>query len=325
MYYNIITMPMINKGGCKVGKKADMGGCKEGLKAPKKKKLVVVGPVDTMVATKKTKIQQPKQKAKVIAAKPQVAKVAKVVTMPKKKRKLVVKKKAEQTPVVADVVKGKQSDSDKALQKVLKQYLKHNWPYGGGSYEVLGGKLYVNIHRYDYDAKERSKDELRDYDFGANEWRRLIKGDKWGDMVNGGYHSTHSSQDKFIALRKLKLGDIKLKQKELLKGYTLHDVYELTSAGRSEKQVGRQWQIKGDKVYDMFGQTDEQMLYIIPPSKVPSKYQRWYETYITKKNRKLFSMGSGREMWTSRTFMLNKESPNDQRAGFVEVDVGGRA
>ena len=228
-------------------------------------------------------------------------------------------------PVVADVVKGKQSDSDKALQKVLKQYLKHNWPYGGGSYEVLGGKLYVNIHRYDYDAEQRSKDQLRQYNFGADDWRRLIKGDKWGDMVNGGQHSTHSSQDKFIALRKLKLGDIKLKQKELLKGYTLHDVYQTSSTGRSELVIGKQWQIKGDKVYDMFGQKDEQMLYFIPPSKVPSKYQRWYETNITKKNRKLFSMDSGKEMWTSRTFMLNKESPNDQRAGFVEVDVGGRA
>ena len=101
---------MVNKGGCKVGKKAPegtpKGGCKEGLKAPKKKKLVVVGPVDTMVATKKTKVQQPAQKAKVIAAKPRVAKVAKVVTMPKKKRKLVVKKKAEPKPSIGKKLTG---------------------------------------------------------------------------------------------------------------------------------------------------------------------------------------------------------------------------
>ena len=101
---------MVNKGGCKVGKKAPegtpKGGCKEGLKAPKKKKLVVVGPVDTMVATKKTKVQQPAQKAKVIAAKPRVAKVAKVVTMPKKKKKIVVKKKEEPKPSIGKKLTG---------------------------------------------------------------------------------------------------------------------------------------------------------------------------------------------------------------------------
>tara|TARA_R110000772_G_scaffold260740_1_gene378879 strand:+ start:104 stop:553 length:450 start_codon:yes stop_codon:yes gene_type:complete len=67
----------VNKGGCKVGKKADKGGCKEGLKAP---------PVTGRLATKKTKVQRPPQQAKVVAAKPRVAKVAKV--MPAKKIKL---------------------------------------------------------------------------------------------------------------------------------------------------------------------------------------------------------------------------------------------
>ena len=75
MLYNSITMPKIkvNKGGCKVGKKEDKGGCKEGKKAP---------PVTGRLATKKTKVQGPPQQAKVVAAKPRVAKVAKV--MPKK-------------------------------------------------------------------------------------------------------------------------------------------------------------------------------------------------------------------------------------------------
>ena len=58
------------------------------------------------VVVKKTKIQQPKQKAKVIAAKPRVAKVAKVVTMPKKKRKLVVKKKEEPKPSIGKKLTG---------------------------------------------------------------------------------------------------------------------------------------------------------------------------------------------------------------------------
>ena len=65
---------MTDKGGCKVGKKAPegspKGGCKEGLKAP-----LVTG----RLATKKTKVQRPPQKAKVVAAKPRVAKVAKVM------------------------------------------------------------------------------------------------------------------------------------------------------------------------------------------------------------------------------------------------------
>ena len=76
MLYNSITMPKIkvNKGGCKVGKKADKGGCKEGKKAP---------PVTGRLATKKTKVQGPPQQAKVVAAKPRVAKVATV--MPAKK------------------------------------------------------------------------------------------------------------------------------------------------------------------------------------------------------------------------------------------------
>ena len=80
LLYNSIKMPTIkvNKGGCKVGKKEDKGGCKEGLKAP---------PVTGRLATKKTKVQGPPQQAKVVAAKPRVAKVAKV--MPAKAPKIM--------------------------------------------------------------------------------------------------------------------------------------------------------------------------------------------------------------------------------------------
>ena len=60
-------------------------------------------------------MMNPKQKAKVIAAKPRVAKVAKVVTMPKKKRKLVVKKKAEPTPYSLDDAKIIESFMDEVV------------------------------------------------------------------------------------------------------------------------------------------------------------------------------------------------------------------
>ena len=83
---------MKEKGGCKIGLKAPegspLGGCKEGLKAKKRIKFKVVDEPKVEPKKKlyvndpgkaKKKSQQPAQQAKVIAPKPRVAKVAKVI------------------------------------------------------------------------------------------------------------------------------------------------------------------------------------------------------------------------------------------------------
>ncbi len=149
----------------------------------------------------------------------------------------------------------KQSDDDLKKQKLLKEYFKHNSPYGGGHYEVHGGKLYVE--KYHFDTTKEQIDNPYGSDYGTEDWKRTIMGYDWGS----GYGEKADS--KYTPLRDLKMGAIGLKKRELLKGFKEYDVYS-TSMGhdglkerhKSPKRVesGLKFQKKGQQVFDMFGQ-----------------------------------------------------------------------
>jgi len=261
---------MVDKGGCKIGKKSDMGGCKIGKKkidSEKKKKFKVRNPGKPIVVKSKESMEE-KPKKKVFKVrnpgKPLVVK-PKVEEKPKpKKKKLVLKPKPAPKVVVkpstsAIIPTTKQSVSDLEQQKLLKQYFKTHEPYGGGHYEVHGGKLYVEQHHYDTDKERIDATEASAY--GTDDWKRTIKGKDWGS----GDRSTgfHSSEAQYAPLRSLKMGKIGLKKKELLKGFKEYDVYSTRmghtligsdSYPQPRRIEGLKFQKKGEQVFDMFGQ-----------------------------------------------------------------------
>ena len=151
----------------------------------------------------------------------------------------------------------KQSVDDLKKQKLLKDYIKHNSPSGGGNYEVHGGKLYVDQHHFDYDKEHIDATEARPSD--TDDWEQLIMGEKWGngDRSTGFY----SSQEEYTPLRSLKMGKIGLKKRETLKGFKEYDVYSRSMGHKGERyetarfvRTGLKLQKKGEQVYDMFGQ-----------------------------------------------------------------------
>ena len=157
----------------------------------------------------------------------------------------------------------KQSAEDLAQQKLLKKYFKHNSPYGGGHYEVHGNKLYVDQYHYDMSKEEIDK-EVGD-DYGTKDWKRVIMGrggetkTGWGDQSGRGEATGYE----YEPLQSLTMGEIGLKKRELLKGFTEYDVYStnMGHAGLKERykeprlvKSGLKLQKKGQQVFDMFGQ-----------------------------------------------------------------------
>ena len=81
---------------------------------------------------------------------------------------------------------------------------------------------------------------------------------------------------------------------------------------KGDSGEGLQYQVKGNKVFDMFGQKEAALHYVKPDDM--SKFRATAANLAKVKGKKVFTLGKGSNRWDSRAFVLDEK-------GFSEVDL----